>query len=238
MPAKLLTPDTLRRSVYWTGRAQSPQALRQRIHREVQLRSRLHLSTARLNDANRERIWAVVGAYKAGLSIRQIAKATALSSSRVHQLLHDNEVREIPDRLDGLRARESPAADHSGTGHNASFQTLLSTEVAVLRRCIDWLKELESENWVVEDLRAVSEAVEERVLLDRPQVLRVLSRIAAELDAVAGRPAPGSQRAGMDDMDVRQWLRERMPQIDAPRSQREQGVAVRKAANLARWETS
>jgi hypothetical protein len=42
----------------------------------------------------------------------------------------------------------------------------------------------------------------------------------------------------MDDMDVRQWLRERMPQIDAHRRQREQRIAVRKAANLARWGTS
>jgi hypothetical protein len=68
--------------------------------------------------------------------------------------------------------------------------------------------------------------------------MRVLSRIAAELDALAGRPAPGSQGAGMDDIDVRQWLRERMPQIDAHCRQREQRIAVRKAANLARWGAS
>jgi hypothetical protein len=64
----------------------------------------------------------------------------------------------------------------------------------------------------------------------------VLSRIAAELDTLAGRPASGAQGAAMDEMDSRQWLRERMPQIDAPRRQREQRVAVRKAANLARWD--
>jgi hypothetical protein len=217
---------------------ESPHALRQRVHREVQLKGRLHLATTRLDDANRERIWAVVAAHKAGLSIRQIAEATALSSSRVHQLLHDNEAREIPDWLDDLRAPETAAADPSGTGKNASSQILLSTEVAILRRCIDWLKELESEQWVVEDLRAITEVGEERVLLNRSQVLRVLSRIAAELDALAGRPAPGSQGAAMDEMDLRQWLRERMPGIDAPRRQREERVASRKAANLVRWGTS
>ena len=46
---------------------------------------------------------------------------------------------------------------------------------------------------------------EERVLLDRPQVLRLLSRIAAERDTLAGRPALGTQGAAMDDMDARQW---------------------------------
>jgi hypothetical protein len=167
---------------------ESPHALRQRVHREVQLKSRLHLAITRLDDANRERIWAVLAAHKAGLSIRQIAEATTLSSSRVHQLLHHNEALEIPDWRDDFRAREPPAADPSGTGESASSQILLSTEVAILRRCIDWLKELENEQWVVEDLRAIAEVGEERVLLNRPQVLRVLSRIAAELDALAGRP--------------------------------------------------
>jgi hypothetical protein len=217
---------------------ESPQALRQRIHREVQLKSRLSLAATRLDDAQRERIWAVVAAHKAGLSIRQIAEATALSSSRVHQLLHDNEAHEIPDWLDDLRLRESPADDPQGTGGSTSFQILLSTEVAILRRCIDWLKELESEQWVVEDLRAITEVGEQRVLLDRPQVLRILSRIAAELDGLAGRPAPDSPGAAMDETDSRRWLRQRIPDIDAPRREREQRVAVRKAANLARWGRS
>jgi hypothetical protein len=62
---------------------------------------------------------------------------------------------------------------------------------------------------------ATTKVDEERVLLDRSKVLCVLSRIAAELDALAGRPAPGSQGAAMDKIDSRQWLRERMPDIDA-----------------------
>jgi hypothetical protein len=61
--------------------------LRQRVHREVQLKDRLRLAATRLDDANRERIWAIAAAHKAGLSIRQIAEAAALSSSRVHQIL-------------------------------------------------------------------------------------------------------------------------------------------------------
>ncbi len=214
---------------------ESPDALRHRVHREIQLKSRLRLAATRLDDAHRERVWAVVAAHKAGLSIRQIAEATAISPSRVHQLLHDNEAHGIPDWLDDLCRREPTADDLPGTGEGTSSQILLSTEVAILRRCIVWLQQLESERWVVEELRPITGVGEERVLLDWAQVLRILSRIAAELDGFAGRPAPGSQGAAMDEMDSRRWLQQRMPDIDAPRRERAQRVAVRKAANSARW---
>ena len=54
---------------------------------EGQIADRLRLATERLEEAQQERIWAVVEAHQAGLSIRQIAAATGLSPSRVHQLL-------------------------------------------------------------------------------------------------------------------------------------------------------
>jgi Homeodomain-like domain len=217
---------------------ESPDALRQRVHREVQLKSRLRLTVTRLDDANRERVWAVAAAHKAGLSIRQIAEAAGLSSSRVHQILHDNEAHGIPDWLDDLSTRASPADDPQTIGKSTSAQILLSTQVAILRRCIDWLKQLESERWVVEELRPITEVGGERVLLDRPQVLRILSRIASELDGLAGRPPPGSPGTAMDEMDMRRWLRQRMTDIDAPERKREQRVAIRKAANSARWRNT
>ncbi len=139
---------------------ESPDALRQRVHREVQLKSRLRLAATRLDDANRERVWAVAAAHKAGLSIRQIAAATALSSSRVHQILHDNEAHGIPDWLDDFRTRESPAGDAPVIGKSTAAQIVLSTEVAILRRCIDWLEQLESERWVVEELRPITEVAQ------------------------------------------------------------------------------
>ena len=69
---------------------------RERIRREQRLAARLRLATERLEEAQRERIWAVVEAHQSGLSVRQIAAATGLSSSRVHQLLGSDESREIP----------------------------------------------------------------------------------------------------------------------------------------------
>ena len=54
------------------------------------------LATERLENAQRERIWAIVEAHQVELSVRQIAAVTDLSSSRVHQLLGSDEALEIP----------------------------------------------------------------------------------------------------------------------------------------------
>ena len=59
----------------------------ERFRREPQVAARPRLATERLEEAQRERIWTIVEAHQAGLSVRQIAAATGLSSSRVHPLL-------------------------------------------------------------------------------------------------------------------------------------------------------
>src|SRR3954468_14314402 len=79
-----------------------------RIRREQQFAARLRLATERLEDAQRERIWAIVEAHQAGVSVRQIADATGLSASRVHQLLGSDEAREIPRWLCQQRRRDRP----------------------------------------------------------------------------------------------------------------------------------
>src|SRR5438445_3850400 len=78
------------------------------IRREKQIASRLRLATERLEEAQRERVWAIVEAHQSGLSVRQIAAATGLSSSRVHQLLRSDEARGIPRWLNEQRRRNRP----------------------------------------------------------------------------------------------------------------------------------
>jgi hypothetical protein len=84
------------------GCMETPEALRQRVHRGQQLIARLRLATTRLADADRERIWAIAAAKEAGLSIHQTASATGLSPTPVHQLLKADEAREIPVWLSQL----------------------------------------------------------------------------------------------------------------------------------------
>ena len=77
--------------------------LRRRMQLERRLIARLKTANIRFTDAQVERIWAIVSAHQAGLSIRKIAGATGLSSSRIHQLLNAPEGKEIPVWLSQLR---------------------------------------------------------------------------------------------------------------------------------------
>lgn len=72
---------------------------REQILKEKRLTNRLNLATTRVKEIERERIWAIAAAHSEGLSIRKIAEMTGLSSSQVHQLLHTDEARQIPDWL-------------------------------------------------------------------------------------------------------------------------------------------
>ena len=70
--------------------------VRQRLQGEQELIARLRTANVRFSDAQTERIWAIVSAHQAGLSIRRIAGATGLSSSRIHRLLTASEAKLHP----------------------------------------------------------------------------------------------------------------------------------------------
>src|SRR5689334_13349738 len=101
-----------------------------RIRRDQRFAGRLRLATERLEEARGERIWAIVEAHQSGLSVRQIAAATGLSSSRVHQLLGSDEAREIPRWLNPQRRRDHPS--------QTEVQARLAGELEALRRCREW----------------------------------------------------------------------------------------------------
>ena len=122
---------------------------RQRFQHEQQTKKRLRLATTRLHEAEQERIWAVVAASDAGLSIRQIATATGLSRSRIHHLLQHPEAREIPTWLTRLRARDQASDGEAATApaSPAVMHARVADEVEVLRWCIDWLAQLNAARW-------------------------------------------------------------------------------------------
>jgi hypothetical protein len=139
---------------------------RQRFQHEQQTKKRLRLATTRLHEAEHERIWAIVAARDAGLSIRQIATATGLSRSRIHQLLQDTEAREIPIWLTHLRGRDHTSDGEAAIAHPAPpavMHARVADEVEVLRWCIDWLAQLERGEMVVVNLRPDTEDVTEFV---------------------------------------------------------------------------
>jgi hypothetical protein len=218
---------------------ETPEAFRQRVRREQQLIARLRLATTRLADADRERIGAIVAAKEAGLSIRQIARATGLSPTRVHQLLQADEAREIPVWLSQLHddGRSPHAADPEADppARQHPIQTRLAAEVEVLRWCIAWLERLEHEDHVVVNLRPESEEETEFVPFDRHRVLRVLARIAADLDELARRPLENTEALAADQEELRARHRQRLAEPEPPPrrlSQREERSALRQAKGL------
>jgi hypothetical protein len=204
----------------------------ERIQREQRLAARLRLATDRLEEAQRERIWAVVEAHQSGLSIRQIAAATGLSSSRVHQLLGSQECREIPRWLSQRREQEAaPPKGHAG------LRARLAGEVDALRRCREWLVRLERGEQVVVNLRPEADPETEYVAFDRPRVLRVLARIIADLDDLAGHPPIAEDKAvkGEHAEARRARHRRRLAEPDPPPkrlSVQEERTALRALLNL------
>jgi hypothetical protein len=171
---------------------------RERIRREGLIAARLRLATDRLEEAQQERIWAVVEAHQSGLSIRQIAAATGLSPSRVHQLLGSEEAREVPRWLSQRRGRDAAPAEGQ-----ADFQARLAVELTALRQCREWLELLGRGERVIVNLRPESDLETEDVAFDGPRILRVLGRIIADLDALAGLPPLAEEESRDEDAEAR-----------------------------------
>jgi hypothetical protein len=188
-------------------------------------------------------IWAIVAAHRAGLSIRQIAATTGLSRSRIHQLLQDNEAREIPTWLSHLRTCDKAVdsgKDAEPPASQARMQARVAEEVEVLRWCLDWLERLERDEQVVVNLRPATEDAPEYVQFDQARVRRVLARIAADLDTLTRHdPEIETARpAQVDDlrMQHRHRLAEPEEQPRRGRTAKEQREALRKAFDLPPYD--
>ena len=165
------------------ARGQKIEDVRQRLQGQQELIARLRTANVRFSDAQTERIWAIVSAHQAGLSIRKIAGATGLSSSRIHQLLNAPEAKEIPVWLSQVRQSSggSGRKEEAERPEPESIPSRLSREVEALRRCVDWLQRLERGENVIVNLRLDTDVETEFVSFDRPRVVRVLERIAVYL---------------------------------------------------------
>jgi hypothetical protein len=219
------------------------EAFRHRVRYEQQLAARLRLATTRLAAAEQERIWAIVAAHQAGLSIRQIAAATGLSRSRIHQLLQDGGAREIPTWLSPLRAHDHTAASEQDAAPHpahAWVQARLADEVEVLRWCLDWLERLEWGEQVVVNLRPETEDTTEYVRFDHARVRRVLRRIAADLDLLARHGAEAEAARPEQAADLRTRHRQRLAEPEEQpqrgRTAKEQREALRKAFGLPYYD--
>jgi hypothetical protein len=104
----------------------------------------------------------------------------------------------------------------------------------VLRRCADWLQRLERGKNVVVNLRPDADVETEFVAFDRPRVVRVLERIAADLDNLSLVPNDPHADKESNHHDPRTRHRHELaePSREPKKlSHREQRTALR-----ARWD--
>src|SRR6266536_733275 len=85
-PAPLKRPGSWTRLARWAGDDQRADRGGQRERRVL---ARVSRAGWRLEQAERERTWALVSARAEGISIRTLAAAAGLSPSRVHQIVAD-----------------------------------------------------------------------------------------------------------------------------------------------------
>jgi hypothetical protein len=226
---------------------ESPETTNQLVVKEKRLTARLVAASRHVEEAEQERIWAIAAAHSAGLSIRRIAAAASLSSSRVHQLLHSDEAEEIPDWLTQLAEPEGGADERTVDKQISTPTTLqrrLADESEILGWCIGWLEQLARGETVVVNLRAETDPKTAFVAFDQARVLRVLKRIAADLDKLSGQTTATESRDSLLDTNTagvnhRRRLAEPEPELSSL-SQREQRDILREKMGLppsydSRW---
>ena len=161
--------------------------------RERRVLARVSRAAWRLDQAERERAWALVSARAEGISIRILAAAIGLSPSRVHQLVAAADPDALDAALGELRAAGWPApedpdsdedTDLDGRDHLADR---LSDEADWLRQCAGWLRQLEGGGYPpAVNLRPSADWPDRAVVaVDLARVQAVIDRIAADVDELA-----------------------------------------------------
>ena len=119
--------------------------------RERRVLARVCRAAWRLEQAERERTWALVSA--AGISIRKLAAAAGLSPSRVHQIVAGADLDALDAALGEPRAAGWPAPEDPDSGEDTELDgrdniaDRLSDEVGWLRECADWLAHLDADSY-------------------------------------------------------------------------------------------
>jgi hypothetical protein len=207
--------------------------------RERRVLRRVSRAARRLEQAERERAWALASARAERVSIRTLAAAARLSPARVHQITAAADLDALDAALGELRAAGWPAPEDPGGDDDAELDgrdlicDRLVDEAGWLRQCADWLTRLHTSEYppavslrpdgdhpgralVVADLPPVA-AIWQRIAADVDELAR--ARRVADLGAAAARPdrrAGRRRRAAEPDLDFREFCR----RSKLPRSER------------------
>ena len=203
--------------------------------RERRVLPRVPRAAQRLDQAGRERSRAPAPARARGVSIRALAAAVRLSSSRVHQIVAAADLDELDAALGELRAAGWPPPEDPDGDDDAELDgrdtitDRLVDEVSWLRQCSGWLTRLHADDYPpAVSLRPGGDHPERAlVVIDLPRVAAILDRIAAgigerararrvrDLNAAAVLPDPRAgrrRRPAGPDLEFRAFCtRRRLP---------------------------
>ncbi|MFB9576398.1 hypothetical protein [Streptomyces yanii] len=121
-----------------------------KFRRERRVLARVRRAAWRLEQAERERVWALAAARHEKVSVRKVAEAAGLSPTRVHQLTKGADLDALDAALGLLRAAGWPApedpdgSDDEELSGRASIAERLQDEVAWVRQCAEWIDHLDS----------------------------------------------------------------------------------------------
>jgi|ERR1700730_642204 len=194
--------------------------VREEFRRQKQIRIRLARASFRLEMAELERIWAIVSAHRGGLSVRDIAHQVGLGPTRVHQLVTSPQADSVEHALSVLREVGWPAPEDTRPAAEEQVADRLIEEAAALVSCVEWLESLSAQETPAVNLRPEDDYPEtDYVAVDQSRVIRVLRRIAHDLEELARARRVADLSSSGNDADHRMRLRRRLaePPIELSR---------------------
>ena len=207
-------------------------------HRQRRVLLRVSRAAWRLEQAGRERSWALASPRAEGILIRTLASAAGLSPARVHQRTAAADMDELDAALGELRAAGWPAPEDPGGDDDAGLDgrdlicDRLLDEVGWLRQCAGWLTRLHTKGFPsAVNLRPEGDRPDRaHVVAGLPRVAAILNRIAADVDELArarrvadldaaavlgDRRAERRRQAAEPDLDFREFCRRsKLPQSE------------------------
>ncbi|MFE7244438.1 hypothetical protein [Streptomyces sp. NPDC057580] len=193
-----------------------------KFRRERRVLARVRRAAWRLEQAERERVWALAAARHEKVSVRKVAEAAGLSPTRVHQLTKGADLDALDAALGLLRAAGWPApedpdgSDDEELSGRASIAERLQDEVAWVRQCAEWIDHLDSKPYPpAANLRPEGDFPDTcAVPIRLPRVAAILRRIAFDVEELARARCVEELQAAKVADDPRAERRSRLAEPD------------------------
>ncbi|MFD6327640.1 hypothetical protein ACFWOL_33590 [Streptomyces sp. NPDC058442] len=193
-----------------------------KFRRERRVPARVRRAAWRLEQAERERDWALAAARHEKVSVRKVAEAAGLSPTRVHQLTPDADLDVLDAVLGQLRAAGWPApedpdgSDDEELSDRTGITERLQDEAAWVRQCAEWLDHLDGRPYPpAAHLRPEGNFPDTcAVPIRLPRVAAILRRIAFDVEELARARCVEELQAAKVVDDPRAERRRRLAEPD------------------------